>query len=69
MNTSTPTERVAFFVTVALTLIFFFTAVVLSALVPDPNDQQQTLFASCDFAYKAGFGTILGLLGGKLAAS
>ncbi len=48
-----------------LSLISLVLKLVLSFRDPLSEPQKQ-LFASCDFAWKAGFGAIPGLLGGKV---
>jgi len=60
--------KLVFLTVLVLTVIFFATAVFLSYTLPQtPTDSQVTLFESCDFAWKACLGAILGLLGGKVA--
>jgi len=39
---------------------------VLAGIWTEPTNAQGTAMASCDFAWKAGVGTLLGLLGGKV---
>jgi hypothetical protein len=60
--------KTAFIVTVIFTLLFFLTTVAVALWLDEPSGQQQTLFSSCDTAWKAGFGAIIGLIGGKLTS-
>jgi len=60
--------KTAFVITVTFTLLFFITTVAVALWIDHPTGQQQTLFSSCDTAWKAGFGTIIGLIGGKLTS-
>ena len=58
----------AFVVVVAFTLVSFITMVSMAIFLDQFTDQQQSVFSSCDTALKGGFGTIVGLLGGKLTS-
>ena len=53
-------------VVVGLTLLCFATYIGLAAL-GNGTETQESLRELCDFGFKAGFGAILGLLGGKAA--
>ncbi len=57
--------RWVFLSVLGLSLISLGIMLVMSRYDP-LSDIQKRLFDSCDFAWKAGFGAILGLLGGKV---
>jgi len=60
-----PHFKLVFLVVAGFTLLFVI-ADVLFALASDQlSANQQTMFDGMNFAWKAGFGAILGLLGGK----
>lgn len=57
--------RWIFLTVLGLTLISFVVMIYLSSCDPLTEPQKQ-VFASCDFVWKAGFGAIIGLFGGKV---
>ncbi len=64
-NLST-TYKLALAAVICLTLFSLFIEVGLAALVRDsPTGFQQGLFNAVDFGWKAGFGALIGLFGGK----
>jgi hypothetical protein len=57
---------IIFSVVVAITVMGFVAEVVMAVYWPDPlSALQERVSSSADWAFKAGFGAILGLLGGK----
>jgi hypothetical protein len=51
---------------VAITLLGFIAEIIMAILWSDPlTTLQERVSSSADWAFKAGFGAILGLLGGK----
>lgn len=58
--------KLVFLTIVALTLICGITHVLLAAVWESPTPNQQSAFDAMGFAWKAGVGAILGLIGGKI---
>jgi hypothetical protein len=61
----TPAFKLVFLTVLGLTVIAFATNVILVIALKDPNEQAKTLIDTCSTITKAGFGAIVGLIGGK----
>ena len=61
----TPTFKLVFITVLGITVVPFFIACGLS-FVENPTPLQLNLFETCSFSWKAGFGAIIGLIGGKI---
>jgi len=55
------------FLTVVTLLAVLLAVEFCRSFSPDPTQAQQALAASCDTVWKAAFGAILGLIGGKIS--
>ncbi len=60
-----PTFKLVFLTVVTITVLVGVAEIVLAAVWTTPTPNEQTAFEAMDFAWKAGIGAILGLLGGK----
>jgi hypothetical protein len=60
-----PRFKLIFFAVLILTILAGIAEIAMAAAWPTPTDQQHQVFLAMDFAWKAGFGAIVGLLGGK----
>ncbi len=66
--------KIILFFVIALTVLCFIGMWVLVFLNPDTKAMaeipvlQGKLYGTCDFGWKAGFGAILGLIGGNLSS-
>ncbi|HEV7711816.1 MAG TPA: hypothetical protein VGP16_26750 [Asanoa sp.] len=61
----TPAFKLVFLTVLGLTVIAFATNVILVIALKEPNEQAKTLIDTCSTITKAGFGAIVGLIGGK----
>lgn len=62
-----PHFRMVFVSILAFSMALFVTRIVLVIAFPTPNDAMKDIIASCAYISTAGFGAILGLMGGKLS--
>ena len=60
-----PTFKLIFVAVFAITVLSGVAQIVMAALWDAPTGLQQDVFSAMGFAWKAGFGAIVGLLGGK----
>lgn len=60
-----PTFKLVFLSVLGITLLTFAVHVALVIFLDDPNAQAVTLIETCSTLTKAGFGAIVGLVGGK----
>jgi hypothetical protein len=60
-----PTFKWALITVAAITVLSGITLIVLANIWHSPTPNQQSAFEAFDFAWKAGFGAICGLVGGK----
>ena len=60
-----PAFKLVLFVVIALTLVSLAASILLALSAPQ-TDEVKKLIDACSTMYKAGFGAILGLLGGKV---
>ena len=63
--TSLPTVSLVFRGVLIVTIGSGLAQVMMAAFWTDPNSVQTSVIASMDFAWKAGVGAILGMLGSK----
>jgi hypothetical protein len=63
--TLTPAFKLVFLTVLGLTMTALILNVILVVLLSDPNDQAKSLIDTCSTIAKAGFGAIVGLIGGK----
>lgn len=64
-TTVTPAFKLVFLTILALTVLALLLNVTLVVLIDSPNDQAKSLIDTCSTITKAGFGAIVGLIGGK----
>lgn len=60
-----PAFKLVLFVVIALTLISFAASILLAIYAPQTDEVKKLIEASSTM-YKAGFGAVIGLLGGKV---
>jgi hypothetical protein len=63
--TLTPAFKLVFLTVLGLTTTALILNVFLVVLLNEPNDQAKNLIDTCSTITKAGFGAIVGLIGGK----
>lgn len=63
--TVTPVFKLVFLTVLALTVVALLLNVALVVSIDNPNDQAKSLIETCSTIVKAGFGAIVGLIGGK----
>ncbi|WP_328997808.1 hypothetical protein OHA18_25480 [Kribbella sp. NBC_00709] len=61
----TPVFKLVFLTVLGLTVAALILNVVLVMAIDQPNDQAKSLIETCSTIVKAGFGAIVGLIGGK----
>lgn len=61
-----PIYKMAFLVVVAIVFMSAIGLYLMAGYWLTPSPNQQTVFNAAEFAFKAGIGAILGLLGGKV---
>jgi hypothetical protein len=61
-----PIFKTVFFAVLIITILCGIAELILAAIWEKPTTNQQAAFQAMDFAWKAGLGAILGLLGGKV---
>ena len=61
----TPVFKLVFLTVLGLTVLSFATNVILVIALKEPNEQAKGLIDTCSTITKAGFGAIVGLIGGK----
>jgi hypothetical protein len=61
-----PAFKLAVLIVVAITVLSGIAEIVLADIWPNPKSNQQSTFEGFNFAWKAGIGAILGLVGGKV---
>ncbi|ONI75741.1 hypothetical protein BWI15_07915 [Kribbella sp. ALI-6-A] len=64
-TTLTPAFKLVFLAVFGLTVAALVLNVVLVISIDQPNDQAKSLIETCSTIVKAGFGAIVGLIGGK----
>ena len=57
--------KLVFLTVASLTTLIFIVHVSLAIIYEKPSGELKTLIESCSTGWKMGFGTILGLIGGK----
>lgn len=60
-----PNFKLVFVTVLAITVLSGAAQIVMASFWANPNGLQQEVFSAMDFAWKAGFGAIVGLLGAK----
>ena len=61
-----PAFKLVFLSVLAITVLCGIAQLILAGIWPQPTANQQAAFEAMGFAWKAGLGAILGLLGGKV---
>lgn len=61
--------KVVFIVVIILTGVSLIMSAFVAAYYPNPSTLQISLFETCSTTWKMGFGTILGLIGGKISTT
>jgi hypothetical protein len=62
-----PRFKIVLICVMLLTILCFFANLGLAIWGNDTVEAQENMRATCDFGFKAGFGAVLGLLGGKVS--
>jgi hypothetical protein len=60
-----PRFKLVFGAVVAITVLAGIAEIAMASIWTTPTEFQHEVFSAMDFAWKAGFGAIVGLLGGK----
>jgi hypothetical protein len=59
--------RMIFLAVLSLTVALLITRITVAIMVANPSDALKAAMASCDLLANAGFGAMLGLIGGKIS--
>ena len=65
VTTVSPVFKMVFLTVLFFTFAALATNIALAVLIKEPNDQTKSLIETCSTLTKAGFGAIIGLIGGK----
>jgi hypothetical protein len=67
IKTISPHFKMVFLTITAITAAFFLVNLAIVLFVHSPTDQMRSFMATTTTLYQAGFGAIVGLIGGKVA--
>lgn len=61
--------KIVFIVVIILTGISLVISTIVATFCPNPSTLQISLFETCSTTWKMGFGTIMGMIGGKISTT